>query len=290
MDSSAKVRTQYIVDKKIIVPQDGDYTAHEDAEGRFYCRAVHGLLSYREDQQVCGMGCPCFAGVDSCGYPVCRYHGVKKAGSPAEQYHMLQQEIASGRAPLFPVTERLGGLYHAYAYAARAHRGQTRKGTQIPYLTHLVTTLNYCMQLTADTEVLGAAVLHDTLEDTNTSYADLRREFGAVIADYVQSETEDKREELPAADTWELRKSETIAHLQEAGREVKMLVLSDKTANAESMVREWRRMGDALWSKFNQPDKTKQAWYYRSCKEALSEFAGTRVMSCLENYIRELFG
>ena len=106
----------------------------------------------------------------------------------------------------------------------------------------------------------------------------------------MDAETEDKRQELPAKDTWEVRKRETIEHLRHASREVKMLVLSDKTANAESMLREWRRKGDAIWSKFNQPDKEKQAWYYRSCRDALQEFTDTGVMKCFEKYIGELFG
>ena len=72
--------------------------------------------------------------------------------------------------------------------------------------------------------------------------------------------------------------------------EVKMLVLSDKTANAESMLREWRRIGDRIWGKFNQSDKEKQAWYYRSCRDALQELHDTSVMKCFEKYIGELFG
>ena len=178
-------------------------------------------------------------------------------------------------------------FYPAYAYAAEAHQGQMRKGTQIPYITHLLTTMNYCLQLTDDKDVLMAAILHDTIEDTDTTYEDILHHFGSRIADYVREETENKRENLPAESTWEIRKSETIEHLRTASIEVKMLVLSDKTANAESMLREWRRIGDRIWDKFNQSDKEKQAWYYRSCRDA---FHDTSVMKCFEKYIGELFG
>lgn len=181
-------------------------------------------------------------------------------------------------------------FYPAYAYAAKAHQGQMRKGTQIPYITHLLTTMNYCLQLTDDKDVLMAAILHDTIEDTDTTYEDILHHFGSRIADYVREETENKRENLPAESTWEIRKRETIEHLRTASIEVKMLVLSDKTANAESMLREWRRIGDRIWGKFNQSDKEKQAWYYRSCRDALQELHDTSVMKCFEKYIGELFG
>ena len=72
-------------------------------------------------------------------------------------------------------------FYPAYAYAAEAHQGQMRKGTQIPYITHLLTTMNYCLQLTDDKDVLMAAILHDTIEDTDTTYEDILHHFGSRI-------------------------------------------------------------------------------------------------------------
>ena len=270
-----------------------DHVAFADKDGNFYCRAVHGILSFKEDQQVCGRGCPCFVGTDEKGYPVCRYQNLesleKPTRSPKVMYKRMTQAIEAELVPLFPKTQRLEEFYKAYSFAAKAHRGQERKGTQIPYLTHLITTMNYCSQLTNDKNVLKAAILHDTIEDTGVTYEDIREEFGAKIAEYVDAETEDKREELPAEDTWELRKSETIEHLAHASKEVKMLVLSDKTANAESMYREWRRKGDTIWSKFHQPDKAKQAWYYCSIRDVLQEFSDTSVMKNFDKYIGELF-
>ena len=206
-----------------------DHVAYSDKQGNFYCRAAHGILNYKEDQQVCGRGCPCFVGTDGKGYPVCRYQSLesleKPTRSPMVMYKRMQQAITDGYVPLFPKTQRMTELYPAYAYAARAHQGQTRKGTQIPYITHLLTTMNYCLQLTDDKDVLMAAILHDTIEDTDTTYEDILHHFGPRIADYVREETENKRENLPAESTWEIRKRETIEHLRTASIEVKMLVL-----------------------------------------------------------------
>lgn len=269
-----------------------DYVACADEAGCFYCRAVHAILSDARDERVCGMGCPCYAGTDADGRVICRYESARffQKKEPQEVYTEIQAQMTNGAAPLFPVTERLCDLYDAYAFAARAHFGQMRKQTSVPYLTHLLTTMNYCLRLTDDHTLLTAAILHDTLEDTAATYEELAASFGVQVADYVQGETENKREQLPPSETWELRKRESIERMQSAPLGMQILVLADKTANAESMVRERRQVGDALWNKFNQTDKRKQEWYYRSCAAALTGLADTEVMGQFQDYLEELFG
>lgn len=264
-----------------------------DEEGNIYCRAVHGILSINMDQQVCGKGCPCYYCCDekAGGGNTCGFYEQNTIKNAHVFWERMEQEIASGSLPLFPASKQLdNGLAKAYAYAANAHRGQFRKGTTVPYFTHIITTMNYAMQLTKDLEILEAAILHDTVEDTWVEVADIRREFGERVAAYVEAETENKRVGRPAKDTWEIRKQENVKHLQSACHEVKIIVLADKTANAESMLREWYRNGDSLWEKFNQSDKTKQAWYYYACADSLAEFSDTSVMKQYLGYLTELFG
>ena len=247
-----------------------EHTVTVDSEGYFYCRAVESRLSYRENQQVCGKGCPCFVEAAE-AMVVCQYEEEENP-------------------PLFPHVSRLDeSLYKAYAYAARAHRGQLRKGTKIPYFSHIITTMNYAMELTDSLNVLMAAILHDTVEDTPVTIEDIRHEFGKRVAFLVEAETEDKRRDKPASETWEIRKQETIEHLKDMPRDVKIIALADKTANAESLVREYRLVGDKLWEKFNQTDKQMQEWYFRKCAEALDEFSDTNVMKTYLSYIDELF-
>lgn len=271
----------------------GDYPVMADSEGQFYCRAVHKILSDKYDQRVCGRGCPCYAGENDKGEVVCRYGalGEVKNLTPQECLDKTEKEIREGRVSLFPAVKGLSPfLTKAYEYAAIAHKNQKRKGTDVPYLTHIITTLNYAMQLTDDEEILAAAILHDTVEDTWLTIDAIRQELGDNVAAYVYAESENKREDRPASDTWEIRKKETIEHLKTASYDVKIIVLSDKTANAESLVREWRQVGDEIWLKFNQSDKSKQEWYYRSCEKALKEFSDTDVMKCYQKYMGELFG
>ena len=250
-----------------------------DKEGNFYCRAVDAVLHWRENQQVCGVGCPCFAMTDTVagkdGCFVCRY-----------------EEAQSDKdAPLFPSVQGLDKrLEKAYRYAANAHHGQYRKGTKIPYFTHIITTVNYCMELTDDVEVIQAAILHDTVEDTSVTLQDLQREFGERVARIVEADTEDKRRDKPASETWEIRKRETVSHLADKSYEARLVMLADKTANAESLLREWEQTGDAVWNKFNMRDKKMQEWYFRSVAGCLAEFSDTSVMKKLLEYIDRLFG
>lgn len=256
-----------------------EHLVKADKDGKFYCRAVDAVLNWRENQQVCGIGCPCFKMTDTVaredGCFVCQYEG----------------ERSDKDSPLFPLVQGLDErLEKAYRYAANAHHGQYRKGTQIPYFTHIITTVNYCMELTDDIEVLQAAILHDTVEDTPVTLEDLQREFGERVARIVEADTEDKRRDRPASETWEIRKRETILQLTNKPREAKIVMLADKAANAEALLKEWERLGDAVWNKFNMRDKKKQEWYFRSVADCLAEFSDTSVMKKLMEYIDRLFG
>lgn len=270
-----------------------------DENGKIYCRIVHGVLDVQKDQTVCGLGCPYFQKDGGCGFyeslkesePKLEAASIKKAKKSAQSLKDdIEHQIKCGAQQLFPVFKALQPLINrAYQYAAEAHIRQMRKGTDIPYFTHIITAMNYALELTDNQEILAAVVLHDTVEDTWVTIEDIREKFGNKVADFVAAETENKREHIPAKDTWELRKQETIQHLQNASHDVKIIVLADKAANAESMSREWRLVGDSIWEKFNQKDKSKQAWYYYACANALQEFADTKVMKQYLSYMQEIF-
>ncbi len=260
-------------------------------KGDFYCRAVHSVLNTCRNEQVCGKGCPCYCGMQENQTPKCVYCEDVEEKDPMELWKEKDALIRAGRLPLFPVVKGLDEmLAKAYAFSANAHRNQFRKGTKIPYFTHIITAMNYARELTEDQELLIAVILHDTVEDTETTIEDITREFGERVASYIAAESEDKRPGIPASETWEIRKQETIQHLQTADYPVKVIVLADKAANAESLVKEWRKVGDAIWQKFNQHDKRKQAWYYNSCAKALEEFAEHDVMKLYLQYLKEIFG
>ena len=160
---------------------------------------------------------------------------------------------------------------HAIEFALHAHAGMVRKGKNIPYILHPLEVMTIAAGLTHDEDILAAAVLHDTVEDTDTTLADIEREFGKRTALLVAMESENKRGDLPASQTWQIRKQETIDLLKTAGRDMKLVCLCDKLANLRELERDLKEFGDPIWDRFNQKDKTKQRWYYGSILEILEK-------------------
>ena len=164
----------------------------------------------------------------------------------------------------------------AARFALEAHAGQRRKRSDIPAVLHAMEVAAICATLTSDEEVLAAALLHDTVEDTSVTIDDISREFGPRVTALVAAETEDKRPGQPPAQTWRVRKEESLAELAAADDDgVAMVWLGDKLSNMRSFVILHRREGDELWRNFNQPDESQQRWYYTSVADLIEPALGT---------------
>ena len=153
----------------------------------------------------------------------------------------------------------------AIAFAVKAHDGQRRKKSAAPYILHPMEAAVIVGTMTDDQELIAAAVLHDVVEDAGITIDEIGERFGPRVKELVSSETENKRTELPPADTWRIRKEESLALLrktEDVG--VLMVWLGDKLANMRSIYRDWKLEGDAMWQRFNQKSVSEQAWYYRS--------------------------
>ena len=85
----------------------------------------------------------------------------------------------------------------ALVFATKAHAGQYRKGTDRPYILHPVETMAIVMEFTEDEDMLTAAVLHDTVENTSVTLKRIEKEFGHRVAELVASVTEDKKRKQP---------------------------------------------------------------------------------------------
>ena len=167
-------------------------------------------------------------------------------------------------------------LDDAIEFATKKHTEQTRKRENTPYILHPLEVAAVAAELTKDEDILIAAVLHDTVEDTDTSIDEVRERFGDRVAELVESETENKREDLPPEETWEIRKKESLEHLKNStDPAVKILWLADKVSNIRTLYRLYQKEGDALWNHFNMKDVKKQAWYYRTISELLSDLDDT---------------
>lgn len=182
-------------------------------------------------------------------------------------------------------------LDNAIAFAVEAHGGMKRKGKERPYILHPLEAMLIVSELCEDEDVLAAAVLHDTVEDTAVTTDELERSFGSRVASLVAAESENKREELPAEATWKIRKEETIRELKTAGRETKIICLGDKLSNLREIARDHAQAGESLWLRFNQKDKRQHAWYYGSVYEILwEEFGDVRPLNEYAALLQEVFG
>ena len=168
-------------------------------------------------------------------------------------------------------------LDRAIVFATKAHEGQFRKGTQIPYILHPMEAAAIVGTMTTDNEVIAGAVLHDVVEDTDTTIDDIQDMFGDRVAFLVYSESENKRENLSAQSTWKIRKQETLDHLKKAPLDVKMITLGDKLSNIRAIYRDYNTIGDALWQRFNQKDKNEHHWYYQGVADCLTELKDYQV-------------
>jgi myo-inositol-1(or 4)-monophosphatase len=152
----------------------------------------------------------------------------------------------------------------AIAFAVKAHDGMRRKKGNAPYILHPMEAAVIVGTMTDDQNLIAAAVLHDVVEDADIAIEEIEERFGSRVRELVQSETEDKRADRPPAETWRIRKEESLAVLKNTNDiAVLMVWLGDKLANMRSLYRDWKVEGDAMWQRFNQKDISQQAWYYR---------------------------
>lgn len=179
----------------------------------------------------------------------------------------------------------------AIQFAVRAHAGAKRKGKSRPYILHPLEAMVIVASITEDEDVLAATVLHDTVEDTDTTKEDLLRLFGHRVASLVAAESENKREGQKAEDTWKTRKQETIDHLKTVDREAKLICLGDKLSNMREITRDYEQLGVGIWERFNQKDPNLHKWYYRSLFEVLKEeFPATSAIEEYGQLLEKVFG
>ena len=178
----------------------------------------------------------------------------------------------------------------AIAFSVNAHRGMTRKDGVTPYILHPLEVAVIAGTITADPEVLAAAVLHDTVEDTDTTMEELKEKFGGRVADLVASETEEKYRSRPAAETWRQRKQESLVKLSDADDPgVHILWLGDKLSNMRSFYRDYGTKGNRLWERFNQKDPVEQAWYYRTIELLLEPLRDTAAWQEYHRLVQTVF-
>ena len=180
-------------------------------------------------------------------------------------------------------------LDRAIIFAVKAHHNTERRGKGFPYIVHPMEAVEIVATITSDQELLAAAVLHDTIEDTNVTVEELRAEFGDRIANLVHAESDQFTEGVSAEDSWHDRKQAAIDRLASAPHDAKIVALGDKLSNMRAIARDYAIKGDALWQIFHVTDKTQHEWHYRGLAASLSELSDTFAYKEFVSLINQVF-
>ena len=177
-------------------------------------------------------------------------------------------------------------VMHAMAYAAHVHHEQLRKGTETPYLAHLMAVASLVAEDGGGERELIAAFLHDTAEDHGglARLRDLRRRFGPEVEAIVASLSDALGDEGERKPPWHPRKERYLEHLwSEPSEAVLRIANADKLHNSRSILRDLRAEGPSVWDRFTAPAQ-EQLWYYG---ELARLFAARRAASPLSRALEE---
>lgn len=194
-------------------------------------------------------------------------------------------------------------------FAIKAHAGQIRKGTEIPYIVHPVETAIILAQNNASNEAICAGILHDVLEDTAGQEDEIRKRLDKVglssekVLQIVYGTSEPSKllgkQSGAEEESWKERKVHTIKHLDGLGNDelsvdIKLVACADKLSNIRAMVNDYEqyerdgKAGSELFERFNAPSSDQQ-WYYESLVIALKDLAELPMYRELATLVLKLF-
>lgn len=164
----------------------------------------------------------------------------------------------------------------ALVYATRAHGGQLRKKTRIPYVAHILGVTAIALEHGATEEEAIAALLHDAVEDAGGAprLKDIECRFGKAVAGIVAGCTDTDQAPKPP---WLQRKKAYVDHVRQAPASVKLISASDKLHNARAILADHRHEGDKVWNRFNG-GKDGRLWYYRALVKAFGRSSRIRTL------------
>ncbi len=152
----------------------------------------------------------------------------------------------------------------AISYATIKHDGQKRKMDHAPYISHPYRVAMLLMQQNYPEHVVIAGLLHDVVEDTDSTLTEIEERFGVDVARLVSYASEPDK-----SLSWQERKQHTIEAIKTAPLEAKLVVCADKIDNLSSILENEQQIGSTIWDSFKR-GKQDQQWYYSTIYESLT--------------------
>lgn len=169
----------------------------------------------------------------------------------------------------------------AISFAVEKHKNQKRKGTDWPYVVHLYDVMQILQKNKANLETIIAGILHDTVEDTDTTLEEIEQKFGTNIKNMVDILSEKKN--LPYSE----RKLLQAKRLQNATIQTKMIKCADCLSNLSAIKYDLVRDANT-WNKFNAP-KEKIQIHYAEIIKAMSNLEAFEMYKELKSIFNEVF-
>lgn len=155
-------------------------------------------------------------------------------------------------------------IKRALQFAARKHHGHMRVSSTpeepLPYITHLFSVALLVAEDGAHDDVVTAALLHDTLEDTDTTREEIVSAFNERVAELVESVSEIKEESGEKIE-WRAYKENYLALMERVSDDAVLIALADKVDNVESRIEEYEKEGEAFLARWKRPNSD-YLWFY----------------------------
>ncbi len=174
----------------------------------------------------------------------------------------------------------------ALVYATQLHETQIRKGSGVPYIAHLLGVASIALEYGANESEAIAALLHDAIEDQGGAKIrdEIQQRFGETVAQIVEGCTDT---DLTPKPPWRDRKEAYLAHISHTSASVRLVSAADKLYNAQSILKDYRQIGDEIWQRFTGK-KEGTLWYYRSLVNAFRQVETTPLIEELDRVVAEL--
>ena len=174
----------------------------------------------------------------------------------------------------------------ALLFATRKHAGQSRKGTPIPYVSHVMSVAGLVLEAGGDEDLAIAALLHDVVEDCGGApmLREIRRRFGTRVAHVVDGCTDSDTVPKPP---WRQRKESYLKHLRTADADVRLVSAADKLHNARTSLTDYRESGESVWGRF-QGKRDGTLWYYQALLVEFRRKKANRLVNELARVVNEL--
>ena len=175
---------------------------------------------------------------------------------------------------------------HAFEYAATLHAADLRKGSRIPYLSHLLDVCAIVMRYGGNEDAVVAALLHDAAEDHGgyPRLVDIQRNFGKAVAAIVEECTDSTN---TLKESWEVRKKNYVKHLPQASRGGLLVSAADKLSNVRAILADHYVIGDEVYKRFKRP-KRRTLWYYNALSKAFTAHLGGDLSKEVRRTVAEL--